>query len=224
MDGFSFSSTTSCKTGVRYTEVEKEILVFLSRTVYAPHIQPFLWDIPDYIGQDIRIEKYFETVPYKGIKIHPFAHSWDFTNTSHLETLHSLFDYAARGGLPVLIHTGYSGVDDAGRFERFFCEYPRAKCILAHCRPLEATLEMLEKHKNVYCDTAFVPEDAVREIVSRGFGERILCGSDFPITHYFRTKYQKPEENPPLSLREHYAEDAARMREYRKIIDAGRNG
>jgi predicted TIM-barrel fold metal-dependent hydrolase len=39
-------------------------------------------------------------------KIHPYLHNWDFNDTRHMETLHSLFEYAARNNVPALIHTG----------------------------------------------------------------------------------------------------------------------
>jgi predicted TIM-barrel fold metal-dependent hydrolase len=48
-----------------------------------------------------------------------------------METLHGLFDYASRHGLPVLIHTGHNKTDRADRFERFISEYQNTKCVLA---------------------------------------------------------------------------------------------
>jgi hypothetical protein len=42
--------------------------------------------------------------------------------------------------------------------------------ILAHCRPLDRTIEMIRLYDNVYCDTAFVPEDDLKVIIARGFG------------------------------------------------------
>jgi predicted TIM-barrel fold metal-dependent hydrolase len=79
-----------------------------------------LWFAPDYIRQSIGIEKAFESLPYGGFKLHPFSHHWDFENKKHLDTLHSLFDYANTRALPVLIHTGESGIDDADRFAPVF--------------------------------------------------------------------------------------------------------
>ncbi|MCL2762689.1 MAG: amidohydrolase family protein [Treponema sp.] len=208
MEGMSFSSTSSCKDGIQYSKIEKEIGNLLSCVPYTvKKIKPFFWYNPDYIHQNITIESAFDTIPYKGIKIHPLAHKWDFDNTLHMEVLHHLFHYASMHNLPILIHTGLNGVDNADRFERFINEYHNAQCILAHCRPLDITINMLSKYNNVYCDTAFVPETDITKIISAGFRKKIILGSDFPITHFYRTKYPQPGENPTISLREKYAED-----------------
>ena len=213
MEGMSFSSICSCEDNILYSKIEKEIISFLSLIPYSDEIiRPYFWYIPDYINQNITTENAFAGIPYKGIKIHPFAQNWDFNNTQHMEVLHSLFDYAARNNLPVLIHTGHSGVDAANRFERFMDEYRNTKCILAHCRPLDVTIEMLQKYNNVYCDTAFTPKTDVWQIVSLGLKDKIIFGSDFPITHFFRTKYPNPGDNSYISLKEKYAEDIADWR------------
>jgi predicted TIM-barrel fold metal-dependent hydrolase len=210
MEAMSFSTTSSCIENVLYPEIEKEIATFLSRISYsAETIRPFFWFIPDYINQNICIENAFNVIPYKGIKIHPFAHNWDFDNSRHMETLHNLFDYAGRHSVPVLLHTGHSGVDSADRFERFIREYHNTKCVLAHCRPLGATIEMLKKYDNAYCDTAFATKTELRKIILAGFQKRIIFGSDFPITHFFRTRYPPPDKNQAITLQEKYAEDIA---------------
>jgi len=210
MEAMSFSTTSSCRENILYPEIEKEITAFLSGISYsAETVRPFFWFIPDYINQNITIENAFNVIPYKGIKIHPFAHIWNFDDLRHIETLHNLFDYADRHCLPVLIHTGHSEVDRADRFERFIREYHSTKCILAHCRPLDTTIEMLKKYDNVYCDTAFTTETELRTIVFAGFEKRIIFGSDFPITHFFRIMYPPPNKNPVISLCDKYAEDIA---------------
>jgi len=215
MEGMSFSSTSSCIENILYSEIEKEIVFFLSGISFtAEIIRPFFWYIPDYINQNITIKNAFGSIPYKGIKIHPYAHNWDFDDTRHLEALHSLFDYAAENNLPVLIHTGFSGVDNANRFEPFISEYRNVKCILAHCRPIDTTIAMLKKYANAYCDTAFVPGTDVQKIILVGLKDKILLGSDFPITHFYRTKNPGHVENRMISLRENYAQDIALWRVY----------
>ena len=208
IDGMSFSSTSSCVDNILYSEIEKEIISLLSVISYSVEvIRPFFWYIPDYINQNIKMESALSVIQYKGIKLHPFAQNWDFSNMQQMEILHKIFDFASRNTLPVLIHTGHSGVDCANRFERFIGEYSDAKCILAHCRPLDVTIEMLKKYSNTYCDTAFTLKTDIRQIVSSGFKDRIIFGSDFPVTHYFRTKYPNPGDNASISLKEQYSED-----------------
>jgi predicted TIM-barrel fold metal-dependent hydrolase len=208
MEGLAFSSTTSCVENIRYAEVEKEILNFLKGISLSPEIiRPFFWYVPDYIDQGVNIQGAFNAVPYKGIKIHPYINNWDFNDNRHMEMLYSLFDYAAKNSLPVLIHTGHSGVDSADRFERFINEYGEARCILAHCRPLDVTVRMLGKYNNVFCDTAFVPEEDIRLIIHAGYGEKIIFGTDFPVTHYFNTNYPQEGEKSAVTLREQYPKD-----------------
>jgi len=210
MEGMSFSSTSSCIENILYSEIEKEIMCLLSHVSYTVEIiRPFFWYIPDYIKQTITVESVFENIPYKGIKLHPYIQNWDFNDMRHMEALHDLFDYAAGKELPVLIHTGHSGIDSANRFERFIDEYRSVKCILAHCRPLDITIKMLEKYNNVYCDTAFVSQEDIKRIASLGFKDKIIFGSDFPVTHYFRIKNPNSSDSSQISLREQYAEDIA---------------
>lgn len=212
-----FSSTTSGKDDVQYAEIEQEIAVVVSR--YSPDtIKPFLWYIPDYIDQGISVEMAMKGLPYKGIKLHPRAHHWDFADTRALDTLHELFEYASQHKLPVLIHTGYDAQDEANRFSSFFDEYPAARCILAHCRPLDQTIKLLAAYPNVYCDTAFVEEADLRFIMKAGFASRVLLGSDFPITHYFRSKYPPNGSGDTPTLTEQYAADLKQLRRYSGII------
>jgi len=207
-----FSSTTSCTDSVRYTAIEKEIQDLLTKIPYSPEtVRSLLWYSPDYIAQGVNVETACNAIPYKGIKLHPYANHWDFADSRHNETLHGLFDHAAKNGLPVLIHTRESGRDNADRFESFFAEYKSAQCVLAHCRPLDTTLSMLEKYPNVSCDTSFVPQEHIRQIVSAGYGDRVLTGTDFPITHYFRTKYPEEGQDNNITLREQYKQDIERI-------------
>lgn len=206
--GFAFSSTSSCTEGVSYIRIEKEIADFLERMPYAPEAaRPFFWFIPDYIKQGVNIENALSVIPYKGIKLHPYVQKWDFENSNHLEALRGLFDYASDAMLPVLIHTGHSGVDSADRFERFFIEYRDVRFVLAHCRPLDTAVRMLETYANVSGDTAFMPEEDTRDLADHGLGHKIIFGTDFPITHYFRTHFPKSREKTDITLREQYTED-----------------
>jgi predicted TIM-barrel fold metal-dependent hydrolase len=203
IDGLSFSSTTSCVDDIQYIQVEKEIDNLLSHVQWAADVVcPFLWYIPPYIEQGISIGKAFASLPYKGIKLHPVANSWDFDNSKHIEVLNMVFDYASINKIPVMIHTGENGIDSPDRFERFFRLYPDSQIILAHCRPPDLTIEMLAKYASVYCDSSFVPEEWLRRIIDAGFSDRIYFGTDFPITHYWKT-----QNGSKVYLKEQYTND-----------------
>jgi predicted TIM-barrel fold metal-dependent hydrolase len=207
MSGLSFSSTSSCIEGIKYHDIEKEILATLAMIPYSDEtVRPYLWYIPGYIEQNITLESAFSAIPYKGIKFHPFAQKWDFDNPRHRKCLNYIFDFAGQNELPVLIHTGCGGVDNPDRFEPFIKEYAGVKCILAHCRLLNRTLYMLEKYDNVYFDTAFAPEENIT-VAAAKYQDRMVFGTDFPITHYYKTNYPANNSNPFIALKEQYAED-----------------
>jgi hypothetical protein len=73
-----YSSTTSGKEGVKYKEIRTEIEKALSGFPCDTY-KPYLWYIPPYIDEELHIEKIMSDLPYKGIKIHPLANNWDFS-------------------------------------------------------------------------------------------------------------------------------------------------
>jgi predicted TIM-barrel fold metal-dependent hydrolase len=197
-----YSSTSSCITEIKYQQIEKEIEDTAKH--FDPEImQPLLWYVPDYIRQGLTIGKPVENLPYKGIKLHPRANKWDLNDKQHLDCLHSLFGFANDNHLPVLIHTGEDDFENPNFFEPFFAEYKKANTILAHCRPMNKTLEMFKKYDHVKGDTAFVSHENIQSIIDNGYKDRLLTGTDFPITHYFASKYK----NSNKSLEEQYQED-----------------
>jgi predicted TIM-barrel fold metal-dependent hydrolase len=203
VDSVVFSSTTSCRDGISYREVERELDAALaSASACGIKAKPFFWYVPDYAAQGVRVEKVMSGFPYTGIKIHPRAHCWDLTQNKTVSLVHELFAYADEKHLPVLIHTGVDEAEAPGKFSAFFGAYPDARFILAHGRPVEQTLELLRRFSHCYCDTAFMPEDALQRIIGEGLGNKVLLGTDFPITAYFT--------NTPLE--EQYRVDAAQMR------------
>ena len=201
VDKIVYSSASSCIRDVRYDFVRKEIEAALKK--YPADIAaPLFWVVPDYINQGIKAETVMKDLNYNGFKLHPLGNDWNFENdTKQCEILHEVFDYADKRQMRILIHTGESGVDNPDRFERFFGEYKNAKIILAHCRPANETIKLMQKYPNVFGDTAFAPKERIDEIESAGFAERLIFGTDFPITHYFCGR------NYGVPLREQYKRD-----------------
>jgi len=201
VDKIRYSSTSSCIQDVKYGFVRKEIEDALNKYP-ADMAIPLFWLVPDYINQGMAIKTAMNDLPYGGFKLHSYGNKWDFENDKkQRDTLHELFDYADDARLPILIHTGESGVDRPDRFERFFAGHENARIILAHCRPPDETTKLMEKHPNILGDTAFASKDGIDEIKRAGFGARLLFGTDFPITHYFRRK------SSGISLQEQYKLD-----------------
>ena len=206
-EGLCFSSTTTCKEDITYSEIEREICHTLAHIPWSSDVvQPFFWFIPSFIEQKIVFERAISNLPYKGIKLHPLAHHWDLNNKRIVSALHEIFGYADSNNMPVLIHTGHSGVDAAGTFSLFFPLYPKTNFILAHCRPLAEAVSFIRKYPNVYGDTAFVSNANIEKIIKEGLSQKIYMGSDFPITYYFSNKYPSGMEKIN-SLEEQYKSD-----------------
>jgi len=195
-----YSSTSSCVEDIKYDLVVKEIEV--AQKKYSSVATPLFWFIPDYINQSIKIDVAMGELNYGGFKLHSWGNKWDFEkDTKQAEVLREIFSYADKKKLQILIHTGENGVDRPNRFERFFGEHKNAKIILAHCRPANETIEMMEKYENVFCDTSFAPYDSVEQVKNAGFGKRVIFGTDFPITHFYYGAKKG------ISLEEQYVED-----------------
>jgi hypothetical protein len=62
-----------------------------------------------------------------------------------------------------------------------------------------------------------MPEESVHAAVKAGFADRILSGSDFPITHFMANKF-KPDGAKDVSLAEQYAADLEQLQRYGNII------
>ena len=223
IDELFFSSTTTCKDNIRYVEVEKEISNSLLQIgSMAGKTHPLLWYKPDYKKQGISIEKAMCNLPYCGIKIHPFAHDWDINNTIVVDLLHSLFDYAHRNEVPILVHTGVDSCCEANKFIPFYAKYTKAQCILAHGRPLKQTISLLNKFMNVYCDTAFMPLKDFKCIIDNELGNKVIIGSDFPITHYYSFKYGNASfKNNFVELKNQYRNDIETMKYYELLLTNG---
>jgi hypothetical protein len=199
-----YSSTSSCIFDVKYSFVFKEIEA--SQKQYENKATPLFWFVPDYVNQGVKIETAMSELNYGGFKLHPLGNNWNFeSDTKQMEILHEIFDYADKRNLPIKIHTGESGVDRPNRFEQFFGKYKNAQIILAHCRPAAETVELMEKYTNVFGDTAFAPKERIDLVKNAGFGDRIIFGTDFPITHYFYGREKG------ISLKQQYSEDLQKV-------------
>jgi len=213
-EGLCFSSTTTCKDGVSYSEIENEIDGALARIDWPPEtVRPFFWYTPCFAEQGVPFEKAVKNLPYKGVKLHPLAHKWDLEDTKFIDMLHAIFDYAGKNSLPVLIHTGNNGVDAAGTFSRFFPLYPETKFILAHCRPLVEAISLLREHPNVYGDTAFMPAAEFIKIIKKDLSGKMIFGSDFPITNYFYNN-NLARKRRAITLKEQYKRDYSLLMRY----------
>lgn len=229
-DEFWFSSTSSCRycrespaargnpALMERLPTARELYEFIRGEMNAAlaaasecgaRVHPLYWVIPEVhfsAETGVSVEIAMSEFPYEGFKLHPRGHPWNLSDKRTLDLAHEVFSYADEHNLFILIHTGADLFERPSLFAPLIEAYPRVTVQLAHCRPLDETLAMLKKYPNVVCDTAFAPEEAVREIRAAGFGKRIRFGSDFPTTHYLacRPDHDPSEAELTRFLRESY--------------------
>ncbi|MFP3040273.1 hypothetical protein LQZ19_00475 [Treponema primitia] len=125
IESILFSSTTSCREDIRYTEIEQELKDALAAAeTCAIRAEPLLWFVPDYIRQGVSVESAMGSFPYTGIKLHPRAHCWDLTDEKIIALVHELFAYVDTHTLSVLKHTGDDKVESPHKFSNFLAHIP----------------------------------------------------------------------------------------------------
>jgi predicted TIM-barrel fold metal-dependent hydrolase len=119
-------------------------------------------------------------VPYKLLKIHGFLHNW-----SQIK-MERIINYAELIGLSIMIHTGGKKVSEAYNYAKLCKKFPNVKFILAHGRPIEHAIRLLTELDNTYVDTAFMSYEDINLLITCGFENKILFGSDYPVIQNFR--------------------------------------
>lgn len=144
----------------------------------------FLYWADPLVLNSISLETIFSNFQYFGIALHPVLHNWscDFS-----DFLTEIFLFARKENIPVFLHTGVSENDEPLQFEKWFTDFPDVEVHLAHCKATDSIIFLFSKYKNLFGDSAFCPCDSYEKICEAGFKDRILFGSDFPITHYYAT-------------------------------------
>lgn len=198
-----FSSTSSCRDDVELLKIEEEISYALSYSGKLT-VRPYLWFVPSYAEEGISVFSATKSFDYCGIKLHPAGQNWDEENPKHLNALHEIFRWADENAKSVLIHCGPQKCDLPTRLEEFFAEYTNANIILAHSNPVRETSLMVNKYKNVFCDTACIEKKDFQKLrILVNDKSKIFFGSDFPVTQYFNQHLF----NKNFSLKEEYEHD-----------------
>ena len=143
------------------------------------------WVVPELHFSEnasITIKNAMEGNLYDGFKIHPRAQDWSLEEPKTFRLAEELFNFAQKNRKLIMIHCD----DDFSPrfFEALIASYSSVKVQLAHCRPKEETLFMLQNYPNVICDTSMASNDVIDDLKTAGFGNRLRFGSDSPITHW----------------------------------------
>lgn len=144
-------------------------------------VKPLWWADPLVLRSGLSVSDAFFELPFAGIALHPRLHDWTKENSSLTD---AIFEFAKGQDIPLFIHTGLSEDDSPYLFEPWFKKLPEVEAHLAHCRDSEAIIDLFSKYPKLLGDTAFCPDESYDAICKAGFSERMLYGTDFPITHY----------------------------------------
>jgi predicted TIM-barrel fold metal-dependent hydrolase len=142
---------------------------------------PILWITPEMVEFSKDLSYYLNYLDFFGFKIHPFTEKW----SENTDKLISVFRVAEKLEFPILIHTGWTPESNASNFNSIIKQFPKVKTILAHGRPIEQAIDVLNNNDNAYVDTAFMPTGDIRKLDYEGFENKIIFGSDFPIEKFF---------------------------------------
>ncbi|MBO4386938.1 MAG: amidohydrolase family protein [Treponema sp.] len=206
-----YSSTSSCRDDAELRLVEEEIAYAQSYESEKLIAKPYLWFIPRYAEQGISVKNATSAFDYCGIKLHPAGQKWDEENEVHVKSLHQIFAWADDNAKSILIHCGSQKCDLPARFEKFFAEYTNARVVLAHSNPVMETALMVNRYKNVFCDTACIERKDLKKLLTLiNDNSKILFGSDFPVTHYFSTHLFRKK----YSMEEEYVKDCGMFKEF----------
>lgn len=182
VERFACSSTTICEGNYEKVLSEMSELVRIA----VNRVLPVLWMLPQMLS-DGGLQRFLDSgIPWKMLKIHsqlnPLA--WQ-CGSRHLQKVVRL---SKQLNLPLLIHTGESPGCYPSLFERAIRYNPSVTFILAHGRPLDETISLMQKYPNVLTDTAFMPVEHIAKLCHFGLAYRVLWGTDVPIQRYYSRK------------------------------------
>lgn len=174
IDDIVVSSTSTC--AELYKLVVREMYELIK--VGGSHIHPLLWVTPRMVKTwGIRYMLHSK-IRWQGLKMHWGANREWYYNR---ELVYRVLEIARKKSLPVLLHTGGSKECEPKVFEGIINQYTDLKFILAHGRPIDQTIKVMDSCENTFVDTAFMPVDDVFKLIKKGFINRVLFGSDAPI-------------------------------------------
>ena len=196
MDAVGVKQFAVCSTSICEGDYDKVLCEMVKLSDIAQErLHPILWIIPSMLT-DGGLERFLKSgIKWECLKIHPQLNpsAWRGSE-SYLNEVTSL---AKSQNLPLLIHTGETEGCYPVLFEQAVADNPTVNFILAHARPLDQAISLMKVYPNVWADTAFVPTGNVIRLCEAGFSNRILWGTDYPITRYYY---------PETDMKQYYAD------------------
>ena len=176
---FAASSTSICEGDYDKVIAEMQELVEAG----GSKIYPVLWVLPQML-EDGGLEKFMDSgINWKCVKIHPQLHPTKWTDGK--KCLNVVCAFSTTIQAPLLIHTGDKRGCYPSLFENAIKNKPMLRFILAHGRPVDEAIALMEKYENVWVDTAFMLTEQIRQLCDEKLSDRVLWGTDYPIPKYY---------------------------------------
>ena len=176
---FAVSSTTICEENYEKVISEmRELIILASSRVY-----PVLWITPRSLHNNGVIKLLDSGIKWKCVKIHPMLSPDEWREDCSNRNI--AIEIARNLKVPMLIHTGEAEGCYPSYYDNTIKKNPDINFILAHGRPINEAIELMKKHKNAFVDTAFMPIENIDLICQEHLADRVLWGTDYPITKYF---------------------------------------
>lgn len=173
VEKFIFSSTNAIwdESGkAMHAEVE-EMLRLAGKKAH-----PFFWCTLEYFQRDPELTG----IPdfYEGIKLHGGESPW----LNHQDRLTALLRIAEKRNWKIQIHTDKEKkYGTMMEYEPFCRDFPHLHFDFAHGTPCSHAVGIVRRNRNVWVDTAFVPEHTLLKWKEEpDLRNRILFGSDLP--------------------------------------------
>lgn len=170
---------------------DREVAAYVNQ--HADRLIGFLSLDPTQPGWQEELEEGHRNLKMKGIKLMPMYAGF----YPHDRKFDDLWSYAARHGLPVLLHTGTTFVAQAPLdctmprwLDDVATRFPDVRMILAHLgHPYEGEcVATIRKHPHVYADCSalhyrpFQNYHSLMLLQEYGVWHKLLLGSDYPFT------------------------------------------
>lgn len=179
ISGIAVSSTTVAEEN--YPKVLAEFKPLLSQTDI--HIVPILWVTPRMLltgGIQLFVDS---GIHWQCIKVHNYLQhgAWGEATGPLMQQVVAL---AQEMHLPILFHTGNENCYPAD-YAPLIQSHPEQVFILAHSRPVDQTIRIMQACPNAWADTAFTPMTDITQMIEAGLIDRMMWGTDLPLMGYY---------------------------------------
>lgn len=156
-------------------DYEKVLHEMRELVILAPqNVLPALWLTPQMLLKG-KLDMMLESgIKWYALKVHG-NHPWSLNGVNECALI------AEELSMPLIIHTGDFPHCEAGVYKEIVKSHPNTTFVLAHCRPVDQAIEVMQECPNCWGDTAYTPFPEVAKLIETGLEDRILFGTDYPL-------------------------------------------